>query len=320
MTTYKPILMRPVEVVTGTNDTIKVKTSGAGSYESVVIDPGVYASIFGVIWEFASGIGSAGGSVDFTSWAIEDGSDTDGKYLYSKLTFVGNHVILIDQEETARMLGWGLNTSTASSAAAVHSFDYQPGYCWIPRFQVANQGRFYRRLSEEFAGKKTKTGTLAGNSTGPTLNYRGLEFQNEKAYNLVDEGATKNLYYDGSHPTKNLQYFVKEAMTSAPTVAGNPSTRGFWYAPNWNDILGTISASNQGPSTETSPIDYTTDIGIKFDLATSPDKWAFCQFEEAAIPQPDDTGVPTGRELYNQANIAIHTADYPTFAVTPGVG
>jgi hypothetical protein len=314
MTTYKPIFMRPVEVVTGTNDTIKCKLSGAGSYTSVTIGAGVYSCVFDVIWEFYAQLYTA--AFGLSSGSIVDGGDTDGKYLYAQIVFTGAHTILIDQQATARMLGWGFNTSTAETQTTFN-FSFQPEYCWIPRFQVANQGRFYRRLDEEFRGKKTKVGTLAGNSTGPTLDYRDLQFNNEKAYNVLEEGATKELYYDGSHTTKNLQYFVNQSMVAQPTVSGNPSPRGFWYAPDWNNVIGDITTEDKSPG---APGASSDDYGIRFDLATNPDLWAFCQFEEAAIEPPVDVGVPTGRELYNQLNMTIHTvSEIPTFAATNSI-
>jgi hypothetical protein len=311
MTTYKPIFLRPVEIITGTNDTIKCRVSGGGSYTSITIPSGVYTSIFSVIRQFSIYLLSDG----FTqTWTIEDGGDTDGRYLYIKITFGSAHEILIDQEETARMLGWTYNTSTGA-IATVFQFSYQTGYCWIPRFQVANQGRFYRQLSDEVSGKITRDGSFAGNSTGPTISYRDLEFQNEKAFNLFEEAANKELYYNGSDVTKNLQYFVKQSMTVAPSVAGNPSPRGFWYVPDWNNVLGTNGDYNQGPNVNFG----TDDIGIRFDLATDPDLWEFCQFEETAIEPPLDVGVPTGRELYNQANMRIHTAEYSTSFTNPDI-
>jgi hypothetical protein len=62
-----------------------------------------------------------------------------------------------------------------------------------------------------------------------------------------------------------------------------------------------------------------TNAGIRFDLSSSPDKWEFCQFEEAAVEPPIDVGVPTGRTLYNQANMTIHTvpSPYSTYQWTP---
>jgi hypothetical protein len=302
----KPIFARPIEIVTGTNDVIKCRTTGGGGYTSFTLTAGVYPSVFGVIWQFYRSLNSTFAN----TWTIEDGADTDGRYLYNKIVFGSSHDILIDQQATARMLGWQNDTSTAESGTTI-SFSYQPEYIWVPRMQVANQGRFYRNLDEEFSGKQTKTGTLAGNSTGPTVYYRDLEFQNEKAFNLYEEGATKELYYDGSHVTKNFQYFTNQSMTSSPSVAGNPSTRGFWYIPDWNDILGTVSTSNQGPDMGT-----LGDIGIRFDLTSNADKWEFCQFSAGGAEPPTDTGVPTGRELYHQANITIHTSDYPTFLET----
>jgi hypothetical protein len=308
----KPIFLRPVEIVTGTNDTIKVKVSGAGSFQSATLTAGVYPSMFAVIWEFTRAIAGAGGSVSLSSASNIDGGDVDGKYIYWSITFSGTHVMLIDQEATGRMLGWGRSTSTQVSGTTIN-FNHQPEYCWIPRFQVANQGRFYRKLDQEVSGKITKTGAFAGNSTGPTLNYRDLQFNNEKAFNVLEEGADGELYSNRSDITKNLQYFVNQSMTVSPSVAGNVSPRGFWYVPDWNEVIGTVSNSTQGPSTRTSSPDRTTEIGIRFDLTTSADKWAFCQFEEAAVEPPVDVGVPTGRELYNQANMIIHTADYPSF-------
>jgi hypothetical protein len=313
MTTYKPLLARPVEIVTGTNDTIKIRSpSGSGGYTSITIGAGVYASIYAVIWEFYAQI-NLSGPISINAFTMEDGGDTDGKYTYIKIVANASSDILIDQEATGRMLGWGRSTSTTVTGTTFN-FNHQPEYIWIPRFQVANQERFYRTLGDEFAGKKTKTGLLAGNPTGPVLQYRNLEFQNEKAFNVFEEGADGELYSDRSDITKNLQYFVKQSMSVSPSVAGNPSNRCFWYIPDWNNALGDVTARNVGPGADNS---YTDDAGIRFDLSSNPDLWAFCQFEETAIEPPVDVGVPTGRQLYNQASMMIHTvSDQPTFATT----
>lgn len=296
----KPIFMRPIEI-TGDTDSITITPNG-GTPTAVTINTGVYSSIQAVLYAFETKANSVVGDgvtdIDFGLY------DTDGE-VNVRVVFVGNTAKIIFSGDTGPLLGFNYS----NSYIATHTGLYRPDSVWLPGYQVANQGRFQPKQKDLFAGAQAKNGALAGTTTGATIYYRKLRFENEQAYNLMEEGITANTRDDGRYDLLHLDYFAKEARTCQTSVADLPSKRGFWFWPDWQDAI-------DNPDTMPGGTDGDTDTynGINFDLDTDPDLFAFCQFAPAGFRMPQSVDAPTGR-VYYHVDFEIHTVDtVPTWA------
>lgn len=296
----KPIFMRPIEI-TSANDTIEMKPA-AGSYSEETINNGVYSCLMTVLAGFKNR--SPASSISL----VDNGNGEP----VVRFTFGASYHVHFPDTDTAAL--WGAEETYYGPATTI-TLENRPQFIWVPKYQIANQSRFQPRQKDLFSGQQSKTGLLAGNSTGPTIYYRNLEFHNELASNLMEEGITGDGYQDtgGDMRYMHLDYFAQQSRISQPSVSGNPSTKGFWFWPDIDDVFDNPTIFPGGTSGES-----TSRHGVKFDLASSPDLFVFCQFDKDGFAPPKSLDTPTGRQYYD-SEFTIHTVDdIPTWQYDSG--
>lgn len=299
---HKPVFMRPVEITSAIASIDIRDDDGGEAWTTITIDTGVYSSMQAVLYAFECRAKDDIATMTTNIAFVDDGNGE----IVVKFTFTGTTLgggIKIDSATIGNFWGEAAGTYTGLSSK---TFQWRPQYIWLPGYQVAVQTRFHKVQKELAAGKTAKTGQVASITTGPDIYYRDLEFHNEKAINLFDEAATATSAPD--YTKLNLDYFAQYARVSQPSSSGYPCTRGFWFWPDWNDAIDNPSTMPGGASGTGS-----TREGINFDLSSTADLFAFCQFDEDGFSPPAAVDVPTGRE-YHIARFTIHTiSETPTW-------
>ena len=299
--TTKPLLMRPVEI-TATTDEITFQKSG-GTERSVTIEQGVYASMLSVCRAYVNAAqASAFYTTDGVATTITTEISSDGTELVIKFTYTSSSTISFVNTTTRNLFG---ANNISNGYATSFTCENRPQYTWIPRYQVTNQDYWNQRHKDLFAGSQTKTGLIVGISTGPTIYKRKLDFVNEPAANVFDEAASSAV-----EQTKNLMYFVNGSISSYPSDPTYPTTRGFWFWPNWNDAIGNTSnivipGGDDG--------EYNAVEGISYGIS---DLYTWCNFSPDGLMGNPTASAPTGK-MYYQVSIDVHTCTIiPSFEPT----
>jgi len=303
MTAYKPIFLRPIEI-TSSNNSCEMKLYDVGlagvKTAAVSVTTGVYGSIVNLASAIASAI-----TTEFTDWTVTaelvQGTGSKSDDLFIKWSFADNEESGTEPDTKWNEL-YDIVGSTASGYTnesflenPQHTYSqtmtYRPSHIWIPTYQVANQSRFFISQPESYVGDMAKSGFLHGNRSGPTIYYRDMYFVNEKAENVYAEAIT-----NARKENRTWEYFATECRAVGITDAGNPCAKGFYFVPDWNDIIAECEETH-------------SDNGdVNFDLTVSPDEYVFCQMGEKGGPEPQ-ASTPTGKAYYS-ISFPMHTVDY----------
>ena len=297
----KPFFTRPIEISAGLLNNI-FRATLAGSVErTITLDPGVYSSIQALMSAIEDAANeSALGVDDEVVVVLQLAESSDSKDVIINWSFTRESVptqVALDVTTSAANFGplIGAEDDTYNQAVSI-DMEFRPENVWVPTYQKANQGRWWSDHADLFSGTQGKTGIVAGNTVGPAIYYRTLEFINEPAVNLFDDAAT------AAHlKKKNLDYFVQQSLQSYPTVTTYPSTKGFFYFDDWQNADGDdIPGGTTGTST--------TSLGINFDYSSSPSLFAYCQFDPRGIRAAPRPASPSGISYYN-VSFLIHTIE-----------
>jgi len=299
--TDKPIFTRPIEIQNSTSYYSIDYNIGGGGWAARDINPGVYANIAALL-EAMETAANATPLTKTLAWLLVE--DTTNGIVKARCSNQTDDTTFLIRLGTALSQILGEPADTWESVATdPQTASYAPSHVWIPRFQVASQDRFKKRSAEFIKGVTVKTGQNVGNKTGPQLYYRRMIYTNELAKNIFDEAAETVVSGYNVDEDRNLQTFLEGAMGDSPTDAGNPSPRGFFFYNDWNNIIDTPEDVPGG----TTGI-ATTYEGINFDLSSSADRFAWCQFASNPMPDPGPSG-PTGKNLYSTQEFEIHTQE-----------
>lgn len=298
MAVVKPVFMRPIEITTPAAFHFRIRLDDGGGLQShsVTMDTGVWGSVFNLAAGIAAEITATEATWTATASMVESGDN-----LLIRFVLVDSGATGTAPKATWNELYDIIGASAGSEDAETwtespantwtSTMTYRPSYMWIPIYQTAEQGRFYLRQADLFRGNMSLSGNIGGNIAGPDIYWRDMTFVNETAENLYEEAATHSLM-----PQRSLEHFAQECRLSYPSVSGNPSTKGFYFFPDWTDLQTTCS-------------ELTTDAGgIQFDYSSGADTHVFCHMD---IPGPGAfaPSLPTTRTRYQTA-FSFHTISY----------
>lgn len=298
MTTYKPIFFRPIEIVnSGTKYNRITYTYTGHAAVNADIDLGVYSSLPALLEAIeTAGLAIAPGG-HTCAWSLVESGFT----VYVRcVTDVSCEIDFPASSELKYILGDPAESFNA--AGTTHTAPYPPWYTWVPTYQNATQDHWQQQFDKQFAGRVTQTGELAGNRIGPAIWFKKLRFFSEPALNIYDDASTDTYIQEC-----NLESFL-DCMYSTPEDDANPSTRGFFYYPDWNNA---INYPEDVPGGTTGIA--TTYHGTQYDLSSSPDRFTFCQFAENPLNKLG-AAFDKGRN-YQEVEFEIHTVEsMPTWA------
>jgi hypothetical protein len=289
MTIYKPAFFRPIEIQSSSNAWKRVTYDVQGGATTAIdIATGVYSSIPALLYALTQAAIPVGNNVQ---WFLVDSSGD------LRIRCTGTTAMkVLAETELEDIIGDPLNAMNVSYATT-QTCPYAPEYTWIPTHQNALQDRFHLDHKKAGAGSISQTGEIVGNRLGPDIYFRRLKFTNEEATNIFNEAAT--IEY---HNTRNVDAFVLGSMWSAPIESGNPSTRGFFFYPDWNDAID-YAAFMPGGTTGIN----TSRLGINYDYSSNHDMFTFCQFDSSPF-DPGKASFQYGRRFY-EIEFEIHTVD-----------
>ena len=289
----KPFFARPIEL----SDTLDNRQFSvqkiAEPVRTISIDAGVYSSIMAVMYAIEDACNeSAFGLTDGVTTTLTLVANSDNTDVAIKWAFSASTTLTLTVDANFKTLVGAADDSY--TGALEYTMDYRPEYCWVPTYQNANQNRWLPVHKDLFAGTMGKTGIVAGIATGPTVYYKDLTFTNEPAVNVFEDAATI-----AHHSKKHIDYFVRQSLQSYPTDTAYPSTKGFFYFDDWQQT-GNIPGGTDGTTT--------TSMGINFNLASSPDRFAYCQFDPSGLSAVPTASAPSGITYYN-VRFRIHTIE-----------
>jgi hypothetical protein len=257
MASDKPVFLRPIEI-TATNDGINIEVGGGGANTRTIAN-GVYGCISTLLYEIMNTTLSA---------------DSIGCYLNSSFK-----VVLYHTSDTNFDINWSVDNTvlrdilgfTADlTGASEYTATYTPSHMWLPTTVPTDRNHFTQQHNKIIVGKNTDNGSFSGVGLGNQRYERPIEFAHELAINCSDQFAT-----NGYHTARNYSTLVYQARASAPAIAGNPATKGFYFFPDHTDVTGAEGAENLNASMDSG--------GIEFDLASSPDTYVFCSLTNRVI-------------------------------------
>ena len=275
----RPAFLRPIEIVTGVNDTFTM-TISASPY-TVTVKQGVYANCLTLLAQVA----------------IDVVADTPATTCNAYLSDANSGKAVISFDATAdvttsallKLLGF----TTASYAGVTSiSADLYPEHMWVPTYQSKELGRFYPDQKKLVYGVTAKDGSVVGRTSGPVLYYRDLEFYHESASNIFEETQNE----DSEAQKRVLDYFARESLRSYPSKPNFPATRGFYYFPDINDAT---TASTW------------TDTTMAYNGIDADNTYVFCTFDIRAYGTPVST-VESSKDYY-KVKFQIHTTSTSTW-------
>ena len=298
MTTYKPIFCRPIEIQDSTSYYRVNYDVQGGANVNADLDAGTYSSIAAL----CEGLETAANAAGVGKTIVWEFSDSGGVLKITCRNSSDTTMLNITPgADLANIIGDPATTWNLGYTDYTHTAPYAPEFCWIPQYQNATQDFFAPRLDQNMAGDTMKSGRYVGNKTSSNpIQYKRLRFTNELARNLFNEGATTQESTYSVYEHRNLYKFT-ECMTWNNQESGNPDARGFFYYPNWNDLIDnpeTVPGGKTGIDTQRE--------GVGFNL-DSPDFFTYCQFEHNPFQHPTPNA-PSGREYY-EVEFTIHTID-----------
>ena len=267
---YIPYLARPAEYINpGTPFTIVA--TAATTFPS-----GTWANLWSLLHSICAWINNN------TAYNVDYRMSDDG---YPELTSsTGPHTLTWNDTTLRDLLGFTGASTTIPNGTYVTA-TYLPGtyctdehedqgpYCWIPSLNSSDRGVYSSQPREVVVGDTSQNGRFSGMHSGVDIDYRSLMFPHEEDTNLlraVQEVAARD---------QSLQSFLERCCINWTTDDESASTVGFWYYRNINDCISDCA----GVST-TEPWSEATDIGVQFDLSSSPDRKVFCNTSPGQLP------------------------------------
>ena len=279
-TSIRPCFARVIEHVSAGVDI----TFGANTE---TVPTGVYANVIALLREL---VAQSGG------WIIDVRISDDIK-IELRFGFSGN--VVFDNTDLRDILGF-TGGSLSVTSGNWYTATYTPLYIWYPEHTFADQGSFRKRSVDRFVGEKSLTGNVAGIGTGSTKWDRRIVFNAEDGARLGEELCTTT--YEAE---RCLDTFFDGAMTSAPSVASHPCTKGFWYYQDINDFIEDCTTTGS---------EWEDNGGIRFTLSSSPDTYVFCNFEIDGLSDWRSQPFFVRSRLKYNVEISFTTAEAGTYS------
>ena len=289
-------LLRPIEIITGTNDNFTV----AGNVKT--IPGGLYHNILTLLNEIEDWIQ--------TEYANVTISITSANKIKFSKSDAGNALITAVDEPLAIILGDVNQTITVPGESSV-TMAYPPTHCWFPTYQSCDRSRWLINQSETWAGATAINGRTAGISTGDDIYRREFEWMFESAANTMLTGETTSFSIGGNDYFPNqarcFEYFVQQARTAQPSAADVANPKGFYYVPHFEEYREDYAVSGWSlPATMTS---YN---GVTLELSCEESRYLYCHIDAPATIPAADNSLPVGQDHYT-VRLPAHSAALPTF-------
>jgi len=271
-------LWRPIEI---TDDNNKMDITISGTTSHIVLDKGVYANIWSLLYRLKLTIAY---EVGYTTHCYLGKYSTTGRVVR---IYIPNHNFQIRFPSTTlwTILGYRGDQITSTS---VHDAQYPPSHCWFPTRQPFDSGNWRLDQEKTFYGNYGVDGSLNGVASGSKIVTRNLKISSEIDTNVYI-GATKNSTTISSHTAnweaeRSFEHFVNSCRTA--TLQGsvsdhkNCSPKGFYLIYNISAWAYVVSATWDAG-------------GIYTNRTTSPNKFIFCQAPKAGWIEPAQTSSRT---------------------------
>lgn len=208
-----------------------------------------------------------------------------------RISVEGGGVFAVTWIDTALrdLLGFTGNLSGEASYTAT----YAPQNCWLPTRSRADNGEWTKDLKMQWSGIEGRSGAVAGLRSGAGVYRTSLDFEALGAAEVLYSRCTSAI-----QQVRCLEYFVEQTRECWSSV-NNPSPSGFYFYPDWTNI--TVAATSTFDSGDAS----------KFNYSSSPDIYAFCQFDSDWFPRIKPT--LSVRSDYFDVSVDIHAATAPTW-------
>jgi hypothetical protein len=208
---------------------------------------------------------------------------------YGKVTLANASAFTVTWTDTnlRDMFGFTADLSSATS----HTSTNRILYAWFSDYCPSDRQTWALDHRSTFAGGTSRTGELVGLATGPAVYKRALTFDAETGANVFRAQNAST----AAGWSRCLESFIEGARSSAPTVATNAPTHGFWYWYDGSNLL--VQLSMKFPSF------YMEDTG----------KYTWCHLQPEGMRTPS-ASLGVKRDWY-QVSLDIHTATAPDFEV-----
>ncbi len=272
--------LRPIEIAASNKD-ISVNYSGGGA-QTVSLTAGVYGSILTLIYDLNATLQALGAPA---SAHLSCYIDADYKVVFKSDDL--NFTVTFTDTDLARLLGFTAN----QSGAAIYTATYTPKYCWFPAHHSYDVDRFWNK--EQFSGSTSLNGILSGIKLSDGVRRRSFKFDALAAATVAQDACTLT-YWSTYYPQEErcLETFVEGARTATPDddAAEGLSVKGCYFLPDIDDYCG-ATPSTAIPSSMNGG-------GYRFELATSPPTYLFCNMGVAKWDNPNPS-IETMRAFYN---------------------
>lgn len=230
---------------------------------------------------------------------------TAGKYNVTRPA--GNFQITAMDTRQRKILGFETTNGIFVGGAQSYTADYTPLYTWFPE-TISRTDRNRWEHVPKIAAAKMKTGALSATETGDLEYQIELEFEMEPRYNIYRSAGRTEAEKDRSLDTFIWGHgtVVTTGVADAwPADSGYEPLDGFYFWPDFSAI--TELSTMDGGDAES------------FELTTSPEVYAWCQFDPEYLERVARRrhSLEVRRDYYGD-RLPIHTvSDIPTWVTLP---